>query len=174
MTILDLILIIILFFFTFSGFRFGFIHTLGALIGTIVGVLVAGRYFEAGAEILDVIFLGNVNLARVVAFVIIFILSARLVGLVFWLVDKLFKVATVIPFIKSINRLAGALLGFLEGAVVLGVTLIFVDKFPFAEFIVPAIESSGVAQWLLGYGKILAPLLPEAVKLIKSHIKLPL
>ena len=41
MTILDLILIIILFFFTFSGFWFGLIHTLGALIGTIAGVLVA-------------------------------------------------------------------------------------------------------------------------------------
>ena len=174
MTFLDLILIIILVFFVSSGFRFGLIITLGNLVGTLVGVLVAGYYFEQGTALLDGILLGNVNLARVVAFIIIFILASRLVGLVFYLIDKFFKVLTVLPFLKSINRLAGAFVGFLEGALILGLVILFIDKFPFSEFIIPAIETSQTAQWLLGYGKVLAPLLPEFVKAAESHIKLPI
>ena len=173
MTILDIILIVILFFFVASGFRFGLIVTLGNLIGTVVGVLVAGQYFEVGAKVLDGIFLGNENLARVVAFIVIFILASRFIGLVFWMINKFFKVLTAIPFLKSINRLAGAFLGFLEGAIILGVVLIFIDKFPFSGIIIPAVEGSSTAQWLLGYGKILEPLLPNAVKLLQSHINLP-
>ena len=173
MTVLDLILVLILFFFTVSGLRFGLIHTLGALIGTVVGVLVAGNYYEQGAEVIKGPLLGNENLARVIAFIIIFVLSSRLVGLVFWIIDRAFKLISIIPFLKSINRLGGAILGFIEGAVVLGIVLIFIDKFPYAENIIPAIEGSSVAQWLLGYGKILAPLLPEAVKLIESHTNIP-
>jgi membrane protein required for colicin V production len=173
MTVLDLILVLILFFFTASGLRFGLIHTLGALVGTVVGVLIAGNYFEEGAELIKGVLLNNVNLARVFAFIIIFVLSSRLVGLVFWIIDRAFKVVSIIPFLKSINRLAGAILGFLEGAVILGIILIFIDKFPFSEAIIPAIDGSSVAQWLLGYGKILAPLLPEAVKLLQSHTKIP-
>jgi len=173
MSILDLVLIIILFFFVTSGFRHGLIHTLGTLIGTVVGVLVAGNYFEPGASLLSGILLGNENLARVVAFIIIFILTARLVGLAFWFFERTFKLLHAIPFLKSINHLAGGLLGLLEGAVILGVALIFIDKFPFAGFIIPAIENSGTAQWLLGYGKILSPLLPEAVKILESHVNFP-
>jgi uncharacterized membrane protein required for colicin V production len=173
MTILDISLIVILFFFVASGYRFGLIVTLGNLIGTVVGVLVAGHYFEAGATVLDGILLGNENLARVAAFVIIFILASRFIGLVFWMINKFFKVISAVPFLKSINRLAGAFLGFLEGAVIIGVALVFIDKFPFSEIIIPAVEASSTAQWLLGYGKILEPLLPEAVKLLESHINLP-
>jgi len=172
-TVLDLILIIILFFFVATGFRFGLIHTFGALLGTVVGVLVAGKYFETGAEVLRGVAFGNKNLAKVLAFIIIFILISRIIGLVFWIIDKIFKVLAVIPFLRSINRLAGAVLGFLEGAVVLGIALIFIDKFPFSGNIIPAIGASSVAQWLLGYGKVLTPLLPEAVKLIEGHINLP-
>lgn len=174
MTYLDFILIIILFFFISSGFRFGLIITLGNLVGTIVGVLVAGHYFEWGTTVLDGILLGNVNLARVVAFIIIFILASRLVGLAFYTIDKFFKVLTALPFLKSINRLAGAFVGFLEGALMLGLVILFIDKFPFSQFIIPAIEASQIAQWLLGYGKILAPLLPEFVKAAESHIKFPI
>lgn len=172
MTILDFILLIILFFFTFSGFWFGLIHTLGALVGTIAGVLVAGYYFEQLANVVNPIFMGNENLAKIAAFLLIFIVVNRLVGLVFWLINKVFKLIAIIPFLKTINRLAGALLGLLEGALVLGVILVMIGKFPFADFIIPAIQSSDVAKWLIQIGKILVPLLPELVRQIKGALPL--
>ena len=160
-----------LFFFVFSGFWFGLIHSLGALVGTVAGVLVAGHNFEQGAQFFA--FLGNENLAKVVAFVAIFILASRLVGIVFAVINKIFKLIAIIPFLKTFNRLGGALLGFLEGSIILGLILIFIGKFPFSDFIVPAINGSEIAQWLLRFGALLAPLLPEAVELIKSQVPLP-
>jgi len=59
MTILDGVLLLILFLFIATGLRLGLIHTLGALVGTIVGVLVAGNYFEAGAGLIDGVLLGS-------------------------------------------------------------------------------------------------------------------
>ncbi len=173
MTFFDLILIIILFFFVASGIRFGLIVTFGSLLGTVIGVLVAGNYFEQLANVMKGLFLGNINLAKVVAFIILFVVVSRLVGFIFWIINKFFKVFTALPFLSSINRLAGGLLGFFEGAVILGVILVIVAKFPFASFILPAIEASKVAQWLIGYGKILVPFLPEAIRAINTNIKIP-
>ncbi len=173
MTFFDLLLVIVLFFFVASGIRFGLIVTFGSLLGTAVGVLVAGNYFETFAVVIKGVFLGNINLAKVVAFIILFVVISRLVGFVFWIINKFFKVLTALPFLKSINRLAGGLLGFFEGAVILGVILVIVAKFPFAGFILPAIEASKVAQWLIGYGNILVPFLPEAIKAINPTIKIP-
>ena len=173
MTPLDIGLIIILFFFVATGFRYGLIITFGTLVGLIAGVYVGGMYFErVGAFLLD-IFAGNENLAKVVAFVLIFLLTARIVGLVFWAINKAFKIISVIPFLSSFNRLGGALFGFLEGAIFLGVALMFVDKYPFSDSIIPAVQASEVAQWLLGYGKLFAPLLPDAVRAIESKVNLP-
>lgn len=170
MTILDFILLVTLFFFTFSGFWFGLIHSLGALIGTIAGVLLAGHYFEQLQAVIQPVFMTNENLAKIVAFLLIFIVVNRLVGLVFWLINKIFNVIAVIPFLKTINRLTGALLGFLEGTLVLGVVLVLIGKFPFADFIIPAIQASGVAKYLIYIGNILVPLLPELVRQARSYL----
>ncbi len=165
MSILDFILILILFFFTFAGFFFGLIHTLGSLVGTVAGILVAGRYFEGFAEKIPI---GNANLAKVVSFFVIFVVASRLVGFAFFLIDKIFKVLSLLPFLKSINRLLGAVLGLAEGAVVLAVVLVLVMRFPFAGFLFPAIEGSQVAQALVRVGEILLPLLPQIVQEVRG------
>ncbi len=173
MSTLDIILTVIIFFFVATGFRFGFIVTLGSLVGTIIGVVVAGFYFEQGSQILQDLFISNANLANVISFIVIFTLTSRITGLVFWLIDKMFKIVSIIPFLSSINRLAGGFLGLIEGIVVIGVALLFIDKFPFSETVIPAVEGSQVAQYIMNYTSWLAPLLPEAVKALQSHINLP-
>ena len=170
LTILDFILILILFFFTFSGFWFGLIHALGVLVGTIVGVLVAGQYFEWLADLAQPIFGDNENLAKIVAFIVIFIIVNRLVGLLFWLLNKVFKTLSIIPFLKTINRLAGAIFGAVSGIILVAVLLVFGIKFPFAEFLLPAIENSQVADWLLSVGKIILPFLPKVIEEAKSYL----
>jgi len=90
--------------------------------------------------------------------------------LIFWLINKIFNVVAVIPFLKTINRLAGAVSGFLEGSLVLGVVLIMIGKFPFANFIIPAVDASSVAKYLISVGKVLLPLLPELVRQARSYL----
>ncbi len=50
MALFDLILIIILGGFVLFGLWFGFIHTLGSLLGIVVGAFVAGHYYSGFAD----------------------------------------------------------------------------------------------------------------------------
>jgi uncharacterized membrane protein required for colicin V production len=171
MTLMDLILVIIVFFFTATGFFAGFIHTLGSLIGTVAGVLVAGHYFETFSLKLGGIAMGNTGVAKVVAFIIIFVLVSRLVGFVFWLINRMFNVIAKIPVIRSFNHFGGGLLGFAEGIVVTGIALVMAGKYITAMWFVDAVMASQVAQWLLKYGQVLVPLLPTSVQDVRGLIE---
>lgn len=164
MSIFDFFLLIILAGFIWFGFWFGLIHTLGALIGIIVGAYTAGLWYDQLAHWTLFIFGGNINLARVICFIIIFIVANRLVGFVFYLIDKIFKFLSVIPFLKTINRLAGAVLGFIEGILALSLILYVTFHYPFWAWLNQAIVNSKIAGYLVGVARILSPLLPEALK----------
>ena len=169
LTVLDFILVIILFFFAFAGFFFGLIRSLGSLIGTILGVIVAANYFQPFADWFVDLGMPD-NWARIVGFFIIFIIVSRLISLVFWILNKIYNVLSVIPFLKTINRITGLMFGFIEGGIVVGVVLVFVVRFPFAEFLIPAIEGSKLAEYLFGIGTWLHPLLPELFDQAKNLV----
>ncbi|MEK7653331.1 MAG: CvpA family protein [Patescibacteria group bacterium] len=137
-TLVDLILVAILVFFAAFGFALGFIRTLGAVLGIIAGFWAASNFSGAAADWILPIFLGNLWAAKITAFVVVFILVDRLVGLIFWLVEKFFNLVSIIPFLKSINRLAGLVLGLVGGVLILGVAIFAVAKF------------GGNFSWLVG------------------------
>ncbi len=170
MTFLDLILILAVFAFVLAGLWFGLVHTLGALIGTVLSVLVAGRYYDAWGKAAAGIFFGNVNLSRTIMFVVIMILVNRLIGLVFWIIEKIFKVVSVIPLMKTFNSIFGGLLGFGEGVFVVGGALYIAARYPITATFGASLSNSSVGLWLLHAFGILVPLLPEAVKQLKSVI----
>ena len=150
----DLILILILFAFGLFGFWFGLVHALGALVGTVVGAIVASRYYTIWS---------TSNLTKVLSFIIIFTIASRLTGLVFLLIEKLFKIVKIVPGISTINRLIGGLFGLLEGAIVLGVIMYFVERFPIGP-LPGLINGSDMAQLLLRIGGIVVPLFPEVLR----------
>ncbi len=170
MTILDLILLLSVFAFVLAGLWFGFVHALGAVVGMVVSVLVAGRYYDAWGTAASGIFLGNINLARTVMFVLLMILVNRLIGLLFWLIEKIFKIVSVIPFMKTFNAILGGVLGFVEGVLVVGGALYIAARYPISAHFAAALSVSNVGVWLLQAFGILAPLLPHAVKELKSVI----
>lgn len=170
MTFFDLILIIIVFGFVLAGLWFGLIQSLGALVGTIFGVLVAGKYYDAWAEVTQGIFFGNINLARVVMFFLIMILVNRLIGLIFWVIEKIFKIVSIIPFLKTFNRLFGGLLGLLEGIIVVGGSLYIAARYPIGENFGDVLGSSAVGLWLIKAFGLFAPLLPDIIRNLKSII----
>jgi membrane protein required for colicin V production len=170
MTLFDLILLLILGGFVAYGLWFGLIHMLGVLIGTIAGAFLAARWYDDVASWLGFLFGGRENLAKVICFLILFIIINRLVGLVFWLVDKIFSFLKIIPFLSTINRLLGAVFGFLEGVLVLGLTLYLAERYPIGDWFVNYLADSRVAHYFITVGKILMPLLPEVLKQIKSMI----
>jgi len=167
MTILDIILLLILFGFICFGLGHGLIYTIGSILGVIIGTWVGGLYYEKLADLALPLFSGNSNLAKVVCFLVIFLVVCKIVGFIFYLLDKIFKFISIIPFLKSINRLLGAILGLLEGMVVLGLIFYFYSKYPFWLFFNDLITNSQLVPYFLKIAKILLPLLPQVLKQIE-------
>lgn len=168
MNVIDLVLLVTLAGFILSGFWFGIIHMVGSLVGLLVGAWAAGHYYEALAQFGAPWIGGNLNLARVLAFLLIFIVVNRLFGVIVNLAEKIFKIISIIPFLKTFNRLLGAAFGLIEGTLVLGLVVFFASRFPFTAAFEMALRSSQLAKALYSVGAVLAPLLPQAVRAVQS------
>lgn len=159
-TILDLILLLIVFIFIAYGFMMGLIEAIGSLVGLVLGVWIGGIFYKDIGDWLSN-FLVIKNLSYVVAFVVIYVLVSKLTGLAFYILNKVFKIFTFIPFLKTINRIAGAVLGLVEAVLVLGVVLLFLSQLPFSQWLNVQLAKSVLAPWLMAVAKILTPLLPK-------------
>lgn len=168
-TLIDIVLIIIFFGFVFGGFALGLIRAVGAIVGLGLGTWAAGHYFMPLAERLTPIFGGNGSLANIIAFLIIFIIVNRLTVLAFHLLNKVFNLIAIIPFLKSLNRLGGMILGAAEGILTSGLILYVIAKFaPNSGFVTNNLDQSQVAHWLVSATQFLLKLLPAAFDNIKS------
>ncbi len=154
----DLILILVLFAFGLFGFWFGLLHALGSLLGTVVGAVIASRYYTLW---------GDSNTTKVIAFIILYAVASRLTSFVFVAIEKFFKVAKFIPGVAIINRVAGAALGLAEGMIAAGVVLYFVQKFPLGS-LAGLIASSPTAEFLIWVGGVVIPLFPEVLRQAQS------
>ncbi|MDD5031772.1 MAG: CvpA family protein [Patescibacteria group bacterium] len=171
MGIFDIILLIILAGFVFYGLFFGLIRTLGSLVGVIVGAWLASRfYLEVFSWVKDLAF-GFNNLGKVVVFIILFALINRLVCFIFVILDRTFDIISIIPFLKTINRLAGAFLGLLMGGLILGLILYVAARYAvLGNFFGNCLANSEVAPRLIKFAGVLTPLLPEVLKKLQSLI----
>lgn len=127
MSYLDIILLVVLAGFTFFGFWSGFLQSIGSIIGAIAGAVLANQYFVPVSGWVIARTGWGENTARVVTFLLLFIVMARIIGLVFWLAEKIMH---LVPFGRLVNRISGAALGFIEGIIVVGVFMYLSDKMP--------------------------------------------
>jgi len=170
MTLVDIVLLILIAGFAMFGFWFGLIHTLGSLLGTAVGAFFATRWFEPMAEWIANITGWSENMAAVLSFIITFVVINRLVGFLFWMGERFFKRFTSLPFIASINRFLGLLLGIFEGLVTLGIIFLFMDKFPISGTLIDLLGASKIVPHTINAADILLPLIPEGIKELESTI----
>lgn len=160
MAFIDIVLLVIVGAFVLFGLFFGLIHTLGSLIGAIVGIIFASRLIDPSFEAIGFLF-GGGNIARVVLFILIFLIVTRLVGLVFWLVGRVAKPLSWIPFVKSINHLLGGVLGFVEGVIVVGIVLLYATQIIPFESLRSQVEDSRVGNYLVTTAEVLQFFFPE-------------
>ena len=171
MPIIDVVLLIILSGFVFYGLFFGLIRTVGTFLGMIIGAVLASRLYLPVAEWLDSFFFGYHNLGKVVVFLILFSLINRLTGFAFYLLDKTFNLISIIPFLKTINRLGGAVLGFLTGSLSIGLILYVASKYSILEsFFGKWLVDSQFSHFFIKFADFLLPLLPEMLKKIQGLI----
>lgn len=169
--LIDAILLIIISGFVFYGFFFGLIRTFGSLMGVIVASILASRFYLAVADWAEELFFGYESLGKVMIFIILFSLIHKLVSFAFYLLDRAFNIISIIPFLKTFNKLGGAILGFVVGGLTLGLMLYVSGKYSmidnwFGKWLV----DSMVAPYLVKFANILLPLLPEMLKKIEGLI----
>lgn len=168
MSIFDISILLIIAGFAMAGIWFGFVHTLGSLLGTAVGAYVGTRWYDMLATWIQGITGWSDNVCTVIAFIILFFVVNRVVGFLFWLVERFFNPLTRLPFISSINRFLGLILGFFEGLLTLGLIFYVIDKFPVGDTFMAWVAASTVVPYTLGAADIFMPLIPEAFQHINT------
>jgi len=166
MAFFDMILLIILAGFVFYGLFFGLIRTIGSLVGLFLGLWLAYVFYPTVFEWFKYLFFGHELAGQVITFIILFALINRLIGLIFAILNRTFDLLSIIPFLKTINRLSGAILGFLEGGLVLGLILLYLS----GTFLGGWLVDSQVAPFLIKFTKVILPLLPAAFNLMKGAV----
>lgn len=153
-----------MFVFIAFGFAVGLVGSIGAVVGVVFGTWVAGMYYEPVSIWFESIFLGGEVAAKVIAFILIFSIVNRLVGLVFWLVNKIFNLVSIIPFTKTLNRFLGAIFGLAEGVLAIGTIIYFISATAPIDWWQTAVAGSKMAKLLVDLASILTPLLPNIVR----------
>lgn len=168
-TAIDIVLIISLAGFVFYGLFFGLIRTLGSLIGVLAGFFLAAKFYLPAFEFIRNLFFGHDNIGKIITFIVLFTLINRLICFIFVLVNKTYDIISIIPFLKTINRLAGAIFGFLLGGAVLGFLLfIIANNFFIGNWFIRFLDSSRIAPFLLKFILLLKPLLPGMLDKLQS------
>lgn len=167
MFLVDLILVVIIGLFVLFGFMFGLVHTLGSLVGAILATVLTSRLIEPAFATFGS-FLGGGAMAKIVLFIILFLLISRVIGLLFWLIEKMLGIFSMVPFAKTFNRLLGAAFGFVEGVIVVGVVLFFALQYLPNDAVRAALEQSNVATYLLAITAAIQVMYPEGTKLISQ------
>ncbi len=159
---LDIVIIVLIAIPTLVGLRSGIIKAVLSLAGVIVGIILAGRYYVALSEQLT--FIPQDNLARIAAFAIILIGIMLIAGIL----ASAMKWITSVVMLGWVNRLGGAVFGFVLGAIFCSALLAIWAKFLGAE---GPIAESGLATLLLDRFPMVLALLPEEFDSIRSFFQ---
>ncbi|OGF28682.1 hypothetical protein A2477_00615 [Candidatus Falkowbacteria bacterium RIFOXYC2_FULL_47_12] len=167
-SVFDAVLIFFIAGFTVYGFFKGIIRMAGELVGYLVGIYLAGHYFELFYEWTRSLYLGYENIGRLVSFLILLFIVRKLVTLGVYLIDRFFDIIAIIPFFGLINRFAGAVFGFLSVSIVLGIVIYFASRYSIGFSIDKFLVGSSIAKFLLHFGEFVSPLLPGLLRNLHS------
>lgn len=164
----DIVMLVVAALFVVTGIRLGLVHTIGSLIGIIAGAYVSTHHGAAiAAWSARVLHFDMQQLGKWVMFLIIFLVVSRLVGLGVWMLEKSFGIFLRLPYLNSLNRLLGGVLGFFEGALVIGMAVQYAKYLPVPE-LGNALAASKLSSYFVGVAHVLWPLIPEAIKSIAA------
>jgi len=163
MSWLDIVLIVPLAIPTFLGLKVGIIKAVLSLAGVIVGVVLAGQYYIALADVLP-FFSETSSAAKIVAYAIILI-GVMVIAIV---LARLLKWAASVVMLNWVNQLGGAVFGLMLGAIFCGALLAIWVKWLGAGDV---ITESMIAPVLLEkFPRVLA-LLPDEFDTIRSFFQ---
>jgi len=152
---LDIVIIIFLAITTITGLSRGLVKTIIPLVGIILGVVLAGHFYGSVADWLSHWF-HSPSQANIAGFAIIFIV----VVIVSLIIASLLSKFLSLLLLGWVDKLGGAVLGFVIGGLVCGAILTLITKYNFAG-IEGTIRNSSLASFFVAHFNMALPLLPK-------------
>ncbi len=163
MNLLDWIIIVWLALAFVVGIQAGLIYRLGHLIGLMVGIYLAGKYYDVVAG-----WFGSSPWSKFIVFQFILSGISMLGGYAAVLFNKVFSFVSWMPFLKTANRFLGGVFGVLTQAMIISVVLYFVSKINISIVVTQTVQESQLADIFLLLGRVVAVLLPRDLTSLKS------
>lgn len=128
-SLLDIILLVPLLLFAWNGYKKGFIVELASLAALVLGLYIAFFFSDFAAEMLNDLFDMDQKYVAVFAFLITFIVVIFLVLTIGKIVQKFIDIL----LLGFLNKFAGAVFGFLKGALLLSILIFVINYFNFGN-----------------------------------------
>ena len=156
---LDIVILVFLAIAAITGLKVGIIKVLFTVVGVIVGVILAGRFSDSLAGVLT--FIDNPGWAKTAAFAIILIAVLVIAGALAALLSSIISAV----LLGWVNRLGGAVLGIVVGAVFCAAILtMWVNYIGISS----AVTDSTLARFLLDRFPLVLGLLPSEFDSVRS------
>ena len=120
----DIVIYLILGFFSFNGFRHGFIEEMARLISIIGGFILASKFHNLLIPYLHFIEEGTIRVT--VAYMVIFIISVIVITIMAKILQKFIELV----LLGWLNRLLGVLLGLLKGFLIISLIIFIIQALP--------------------------------------------
>ena len=157
---LDILISIILVIFLFIGLTIGLIRTVFSLIGLILAIFLAGRFYVPLADLLPL----SDNWPRIVAYIIILLVVLIVVAVIAVILDKFFSAV----MLGWLNRLGGAVFGVVLGGVFCAAVLAIWAKYGTG---IDVASGSVIARFLLDKFPVVLALLPSEFNNVKNFFE---
>lgn len=161
---IDIGLVVLVGGFVLTGFGFGFVQTAANLVGSILGIALAGRLVDPAMNLIG----SQSGITRIIVYIVLYAFISALLGFIFWILRKTFGFLKVVPLVPTINRLLGAVLGLIEGLIAVGAAIFIALQFLPEATVTSTLQHSVVAVWLVLIMQAFKFLLPEALRVLRS------
>ena len=120
----DIVIFLILAFFTLNGFRHGFIEEMGRIISLIGGFILASKFHHLLAPLLT--YIDGETLRITVAYLGVFVASVIVISIIAKILQKFIELV----LLGWLNRLLGLLLGLLKGFFIISLLIFIIQSLP--------------------------------------------
>jgi len=121
----DIVISLILVFFTFNGFRHGFIEEMGRLISLVGGFILASKFHNLLIPYLQP-YIDGETLQVTAAYLGVFVVSVIVITIIAKILQKFIELV----LLGWLNRLLGMLLGLLKGFLIVSLLIFIIQALP--------------------------------------------
>ncbi|MFW5719357.1 MAG: CvpA family protein [Halanaerobium sp.] len=138
---LDIIILVLMLFFAFNGFRRGFIDQTSTILGLIAALFVAVRQYQYFETLLEPYLDLSPSMLQFISFTAIFIV----VNIVIHVLGISLKRLTDAIFLQPVDKAAGFILGLLKAGIIIYLLILIMAQIPYSR-VNNVLEESFLAQ----------------------------